>query len=228
MNPMPKLLLLAGMLSGMPAEAVLITVNVDDFNAGNQSLSDTTANNVAVTGTVTGLDTAHVIGGGRTLSNNLLASVSPVSSVARVLGGWLGMVNGVGEKPEVRVSWTLPAGLLPTTGTVSDFQFHLYVVGSDNNPIAVSLLMNSVALGSFSIAGNTTNTDLLYSSAYTQINAGGTLQLVLNGDPGWDANFDSFGFQYQYTPPSTSVPAPATLALFGLGALGLYRRRRAV
>lgn len=239
----------AGLAASAPSAAVLVKVDIDDFNVGTQCIGTystssqlssvrstfcpaATQSGTSASTTQTGLPTSEVIGGSRELSYSLLASVSPVQSSTRVDAsvGQLIINNGTGEKTDSRVSWVLPAGLLPTTGTITDFQFHLALVSKDGNPLSAEMLLGGSSLGVYSLPSGqvTTLQDLYFSTSFSSINAGGALVLKLVGDPGWDANIDNFGFQYQYTPPSTSVPAPATLALFGLGALGLYRRRRAV
>jgi len=59
----------------------------------------------------------------------------------------------------------------------------------------------------------------------------GTLKIIFNGDPGYDLTIDNLRLWIgrngeDFDPPD--VPAPAMLALFGLGlaALGLRRRAR--
>ena len=105
----------------------------------------------------------------------------------------------------------------------------LALISKDNNAVSVSVLLNGSTIGTSSLptAQVTTLQDLYFSSTIASFNAGGTLQLVFSGNAGWDASFDTFGFQYDYTPPPpVTVPVPATLALFGIGATALYRRRR--
>lgn len=59
------------------------------------------------------------------------------------------------------------------------------------------------------------------------LDAGGVLELVVNGTPGWDLQLDAFGLAYNdpvVTP--NPIPEPATLALVGLGLLGAGALRR--
>lgn len=249
-----RIALLAAMtglaLASAPAQAVLVKVEIDDFNVGAQcigtysnsaqlsSVQSTFCPGATQTGStassaLTGLNTADVIGGSRTLSYTLLAHDSLTQSSTRVdpvaaTGGQLIINNGVGEQTDSRVSWTLPANLLPTTGTITDFAFHIALLSKDANALSAELLFNGASLGVFNLgsAAVTSLVDLYFSTPFTTINTGGVLQLKLVGGAGWDANIDDFGFQYQYTPPTVNVPVPATLALFGIGVAALYRRRR--
>ena len=100
--------------------AVLIEVNIDDFNVGSHMASDNTVGNGGVTSALSSLDTTHVIGGTRTLVDNLTAGIIPYQSSTRVDAtvGQLIINNGVGEVTGSSVSWALPANLLPTTGSL--------------------------------------------------------------------------------------------------------------
>jgi PEP-CTERM motif len=56
-------------------------------------------------------------------------------------------------------------------------------------------------------------------------NAGGTLELRINGATGWDFSADSLGFSYEPAVVS-SVPVPASFALLAAGLVGFAARKK--
>lgn len=195
-------------LMSFNAQAGLI--EIDGFDVGTEQT-------LVLTGTgATATDTNAV----RTLSATLLASTNPVSSSVEVSFGSLTVTNGSGEDSVVRVSWAFDASALPVNS--NNYEFLFKVIESDGNPTSLDFFYNSLAVASFSVPGNTLNQDLSFAVAASSLATSGTLELVINGTPGWDLQVDAIGLSYD-------VPEPATLGLFALGLLGVAAgaRRRA-
>ena len=186
------------------------TLTIDDFNSGDQSVT------AGAVGTVVSNTNAM-----RTLTTKLLNTAPPTQSAAEVSFGGLHVTNGGGENSEVTVSWTIAPGMLPADATNLGFLFT--VLQSDANPTDVGFFLNGSTIASFSIPGNTFNQDLTFSAADGLLDAGGTLTMVLNGMTGWDLDLDFLGMSYE---AGTSVPEPTSIALLGLGVVGLGAGRR--
>jgi PEP-CTERM motif len=200
------------------AFAAPVFYDIDTFNTGVQSLSDTTVNGVAVTQTIAE----------RTLSTNMLSAFAPIGNTADVTGGatgFLDITNGGGDDSEVRIGWNLAAGVLPASATNIGFFFK--VLQSDGNPTNMSFYLNGSLLSANDILGNTSNQIVTFGLTAAQVtaaSAGGALELRINGTPGWDLSVDSLGLSYE--PAITRVPVPGTLALFALGLAGLTFRKK--
>lgn len=184
---------------------------IDSFDDGDQSIS------------LSGTDTNAF----RTLSTRLLASANPVSSTVEVSFGSLTVTNGSGEASEVTVSWDLAPNLVPAGA--KDLSFLFTIVESDANATDLAFSFNGSSLASFAIPGNTVDEDVQFGISGGVLDAGGVLELVINGNPGWDLQLDAFGLAFTDPDvPPNPIPEPATLALVGLGLLGAgaLRRRR--
>lgn len=216
--------LVAGLAAAFAVgNASAVVILIDDFNSPDVFLADQVGGGASTLG-----PTAP---NGRIVSHELLTgtndgtgsgSLVKIGSATFPVGA-LEVANGSGRDSEVKISWTLAAGLI-LDSTFGPASFLFDVIQSDGNPTSVQLLFNGSSVGSYSIPGNTANLPLSFAvSAATQnlMNGGGTLQLVVNGATGWDMTMDSFG---------VSIPEPASIALVGLALLGAgvaSRRRQA-
>jgi hypothetical protein len=200
------------------ALAAPIFIDIDTFNTNPQSISDLTVNGVPVV-------QSNAV---RTLSNNLLAGVPPIGNTVDITGGptgFLDITNGGGENSEVRISWALAAGSIPVSATSAALFFK--VLQSDGNPTNMSFYLNGNLFSSNDIAGNTKDQVfqfLLSANQRVVANAGGTLELRINGATGWDFSVDSLAFTYE--PLVSSVPVPASAALFAIGLVGFAARKK--
>jgi len=207
---------------------------VDDFNGPDMFVADlTTAAGGGLTigpvGPTNGLNMPAL---SRTVTHELLVGPNAASGIFVagsfsnvIIGstsfptGSLNISNATGRDSEVTIAWTLPPNFLAGVGPAN---FRFDVISSDANQTTAQLFFGATSLGNFPIAGNSANAAQLFSFddvIRQQINAGGNLRLVLNGEDGWDMSLDSFGFQ---------IPEPTTLALVGLALLGagVASRRR--
>lgn len=212
-----KTLLVGSLISATQAEAGIISINLDDFNSGNTSISDLTNNGIAATA-------SNLLANGltRNISDDLIASANPISNTVAVGFGILDITNGGGENSNVNLSWVIPANYI--SATYSNLSFDLTVVESDGNPLNIGMYLNGGLLKNFAIPGGTLDETLPVNFTPLQIaalSAGGTFETRITGSNGWDATFDSFGF--------TVIPEPATLSMIGIGLVGMsfFGRRKA-
>jgi PEP-CTERM motif len=223
------------------AQAMFITV--DDFNGPDMFVVDTTtaASGGVVQGPVGPVNSPGTLQ--RTVKHELFTGPNSASGLGSSVligndafpAGSLNVNNATGRDSEVSIAWLLPANFLLGTGPAS---FRFDVISSDANLTNARLFFGGAALvsgasalgteilpvGGFNIPGNTANTAEFFNfsdAVRQQINAGGWLRLVINGEDGWDLSLDSFGFQ---------VPEPTSLALVGLALVGagVVSRRRKV
>ncbi len=209
----------SSMLFASQSFAAPVFVSIDDFNAGAQSISDNTANGLAVT------DSNAI----RTISSNMLTAVPPVGNTFDVTGvnpgGFVDITNGNIDDSEATISWALAGGLLPSTATSASLMFT--ILATDGNPTNLAFTFNGNPFGAVNVPGNTSDMDIpisLTAAQVAQVNAGGLLKLIINGTPGWDLSMDNLGFSYE--PAANAVPEPASLALIAAGLAGFGFRKK--
>lgn len=193
---------------------------VDDFNTGAQNISQDVVAGTPVESTVT----ERVLSIIKTAGDDGDVAKARVNTTA----GKLSVSNDSGVNSTVGVSWNLAAGVVPLN--VLDVSFLFKIILSDGNPTDIAFTLNGTNIYSSAIPGNTSNTDKTFTLDPALISAGGVLALTLNGAPGWDLELDAFGISWTdpVTPPNppAPIPEPASMALMGLGALGLAAVRR--
>ena len=213
---------IAALAAATFANAVPVTVTIDNFNSPN--VGPLTA---ALGATATALDAV------RTTSISTLAGPADGNGASVKIGagtfpvGLLEVANASGRDSQVELAWTVAAGLLPLNAL--NLGFFLEIVQSDGNLTDLAFFLNGAPLATFAIPGNTTNsikTFTLTNAQAAAMSGGGVLSLKVNGDAGWDLTVDQFGFKYD-TP---TVSEPASLALAGMALAGVVaasRRRKA-
>lgn len=192
---------------------------IDSFDFGNQ-LIELDAANPSIT-----LTNSY-----RTLNSTLLASVGSVGSTAEVNYGFLDIANAGGEDSTVTVQWNVGALAIPTGAT--DIGFLFKILESDGNPADVTFSLDGTQIFASAIPGRTSMADITFTLANPSlITSGGLLELAINGATGWDLSLDAIGISWTdpvVTPPAppAPIPEPTSMALMGLGALGLAAVRR--
>ena len=214
--------LVAGLFAASSAQALIVTI--DDFNAPDMLVIDQAGGGATMANSPGGVPYS------RWLSHELLAGPNDVNgdgskvkigSLAAPVGS-LEVANANTRDSEVKVGWTLDAGLIPTTASSPATWLALTIAESDSNQTSLEILVDGISEGVFAIPGKTINETKLFALsalAQNKLAAGGALTLVVNGDTGWDMSVDSLGIQ---------VPEPSSVALVGLALLagGVATRRR--
>lgn len=187
------------------APALAESVMIDDFSIDQAPVQDFIVDGTPV---VSFLDAV------RSLSTNLVAATGPVNNSVSVGFGLLEIDNGAGDDSEVRLAYDLSRSLVPTGAT--NVTFFYRIAQSDANLATVRFLLNGTPMAPLStIPGNASDFELSFSPVVASIGAGDTIEVVLNGAPGWDLAIDHIGVRFDAPP----VPEPDTLALMGAGVL---------
>jgi len=208
-----KKALLCCALAGAISTAQAGTFIIDDFNSGDQALSNSTL------GTTVSEDN-----GIRTLSTTLTAASQPVRSEAVVSNDHLDIMNGVGENSIVSVLWNLGTISLPTG--VSDLSFIFEILDSDGNPTNINIKLNGATIFTSAIPANAKGLVSSVPIDASLISGGGTFELVISGAAGWDMSIDAFGIAWNDPPSSVPEPASAVLTALGLAGLAAWRQRK--
>lgn len=208
-----KKALLCCALAGAMSTAQAGVFIIDDFNTGDQSLSN------SILGS-----TVSDNNGIRTLSTTLTAATQPIRSEAIVSNDHLDIMNGVGENSVVSVLWSLPPITLPAN--ITNLSFIFEILDSDGNPTNVSIKLNSSTIFTSAIPANAQGLVSSVPISAALISGGGTFELLISGAAGWDMSIDAFGISWTDPTPSVPEPASATLAALGLATLAALRKRK--
>ena len=207
------------LVSAGAAHAVLVPF--DDFSVAQGPITDSTVNGARRQTSL--LNIGPVPGDlRRRLTADLLERDPPGGSTTVVASGVLDIQHGAGERGENRAIYRGGAylnSLIASSAPITNLALALRIVESDANPATLDVLLNGVNIGTKVIPANTFD-DNFYIVIDTSTDfTVGDLEFVFNGTTGYDLSFDTFGFLI-------NVPAPAGVALFGLGLLALGLRRR--
>lgn len=205
------------LLSAGAAHAMVVPF--DDFSSNQGPTTDNSVNGTraqsAFIDIIPGPGTFR-----RRLTAFLLERVPPGGSTTLVASGVLDIQHGAGERGENRVIYQANSyinSLLPPV--VTNLALYLRIIESDANPASLDVLLNGVNIGSRVIPANTMNDNFYVVIDPATDFSVGDLEFVFNGATGYDLSFDTFGLLI-------NVPAPAGVALFGLGLMALGLRRR--
>lgn len=203
--------------------ALALILSAGAAHAGANIIDEFNINQGPLTQSAPGAAITDVLAGVRTLSMEQLSSDFGFGdSRARVINGVFLVSNESGVDSEVKVIWNVAPFSIPAGS--SDLSFLFKVLASDGNPTTVDITLDGNSIFSQAIPGNTVNQDIEFSVS-SSIGSGGVLEMTLNGVPGWDLTIDAFGVSWK-DPTTTTVPEPASIALVGLGMMGMMALRR--
>jgi len=213
---MNKKFLIPALLAAVGFNAQAGLVAIDDFDSGDQFITID-----AAAGETTANDSNTI----RTITSTLLASTNPVQNSVEVSFGFLTVTNGSGENTLVNVAWDLDANLTPDGS--SDYTLLYKVVESDGNPTNLVFRFEGDIIAQYSIAANTMNQEIEIDVSGFDLNAGGSLEMEITGESGWDLQVDAIGLRYtDPTTPPSSIPEPATTLLMSFGIFLFCMRRK--
>lgn len=191
------------------------TASVVQFNGGTLTTNDTTVANGAVftVGNGTSAATLNLQGGSHSFANGLaLANNATLTGTGTISNGALTVAGGGAVAPgESGVGTLTVNGDVILNGTYSaEIGDLVAVVGN------LSLGDSSV----LSLSGGVTPGDTYTLASYTGVLTG-TFATIDNLPPDWQVTYGATAITL-----SAAIPEPASLALFGVAALALLRRRR--
>jgi hypothetical protein len=241
-----KKVLLASLLAAV-GSANAGTITLDDFSVAQAAVVDTTVGGSAPSST-------QAIGGGvtRTITVDLLQPDVPNLSVgaaasAEVSGNQFNVSNGsgqggIGANSNVTLAWTFAnsvLGSLPVTYAQVVMDATFLNPGTPMGDVTGTLGAQT--------RGRTTAGQYVWAVNPANLAAGSTLSLLFQGTPGWDFSANLLRLQYSCVPNATAttagtptprdaftndgctptrVPLPGTVALLGIGMLGVAAARR--
>lgn len=222
---MKTMLLTAALVAFASTAAGAVLIQIDDFDTPQGAVVDTTADGVA-----NSAPQANYTLNGNAFSRDLSISLlpgflAPAEVEAEVTAGVLDISNGVGDDSTTVVRYSMDSLIdnIAAIGAISDLAFLFQVIESDANPITIGAVLNGVDLGNFFVPANTFNQVLSFDIPNSSL-VGGDLVLTINGEPGYDLALEALGLLVNET--VVEAPAPAAIALFGFGVLGLGLARR--
>jgi hypothetical protein len=198
-------------------------VIIDDFNTSQGPVLDVAGGGATVSGTVA--PSAGEPWSNRTISVTATGSGLFTGDPAAVAtGGLFGINNDSIETSTVRVTWSLGA-ISGFTGSGGNFVVDLFNNNPSNLiPTTITLAFGSTTLGAFPLPpvppGPMQYSLALNAAQFAALIGGTTASLTFNGGDGYDAVINKVYVE------QVGVPAPASLALLGMGFVALMHSKR--
>jgi hypothetical protein len=249
-----KKIILASLLAAVGA-ANAGTITLDDFTVAS-SVVDTTANAVAATSGAVAISagtrttTVNLLAPTGSFLNNSDAAVASIGGGLLSMNNGTGNING-GSNSEINLAYNLNAGLTSGLNAITYAQVSMNVIFADpGQPSGAGLPSGSIGAQT---RAATTGGSMIWTLSPSLLTTGGSFAIQFLGNPGWDMSASLLSIQYtcasaglpgtgqtlasnsglfgssnnadSCTP--TKVPLPGTVALLGIGMLGVAAARRA-